>query len=75
LLAPSIATSTTNRRSRDGIPTEFLARVLFDQMAAAIRRGDLGASARGIETVRVVLRESHVAWAAYEGRVGDAPSS
>jgi 6-pyruvoyl-tetrahydropterin synthase len=55
--------------------TEFLARVLFDRMAAAIRRGDLGASARGIETVRVVLRESHVAWAAYEGRVGDAPSS
>jgi 6-pyruvoyltetrahydropterin/6-carboxytetrahydropterin synthase len=55
--------------------TEFLARVLFDRMAAAIRRGDLGASARGIETVRVVLRESHVAWAAYEGRVDDAPSS
>jgi 6-pyruvoyltetrahydropterin/6-carboxytetrahydropterin synthase len=54
--------------------TEFLARVLFDRMTAAILRGDLGAGARGIETVRVVLHESHVAWAAYEGRVGGAPS-
>ena len=47
--------------------TEFLARVLFDRMIAAIHRGELGAGARGIETVRVVLHESHVAWAAYEG--------
>jgi 6-pyruvoyltetrahydropterin/6-carboxytetrahydropterin synthase len=54
--------------------TEFLARVLFDRMAAAIHRGELGAGAHGIETVRVVLHESHVAWAAYEGRVGDAQS-
>jgi 6-pyruvoyltetrahydropterin/6-carboxytetrahydropterin synthase len=52
--------------------TEFLARVLFDRMAAAIRRGDLGAGARGIDIVRVVLHESHIAWAAYEGRVADA---
>ena len=51
--------------------TEFLARVLFDRMVAAIHRGDLGAGARGIEIVRVVLHESHVAWAAYEGRVDD----
>jgi 6-pyruvoyltetrahydropterin/6-carboxytetrahydropterin synthase len=52
--------------------TEFLARVIFDRMVSAIHRGDLGAGARGIETVRVVLHESHVAWAAYEGRVADA---
>jgi 6-pyruvoyltetrahydropterin/6-carboxytetrahydropterin synthase len=52
--------------------TEFLARVLFDRMAAAIRRGDLGAGARGIDIVRVVLHESHLAWAAYEGHVADA---
>ena len=52
--------------------TEFLARVVFDRMVAAIQRGDLGAGAKGIETVRVVLHESHVAWAAYEGRVADA---
>src|SRR5262245_16754926 len=53
--------------------TEFLARVVFDRMVAAILRGELGAGARGIDSVRVTLHESHVAWAAAEGRVGDAP--
>lgn len=51
--------------------TEFLARVIFDRMAAAIAGGDLGAGAHGITLVRVTLHESHVAWASYEG----APSS
>jgi 6-pyruvoyl-tetrahydropterin synthase len=55
--------------------TEFLARELFDRMIAAIHRGELGAAGRGIETVRVVLHESHVAWAAFEGRVNDAAAS
>ena len=49
--------------------TEFLARVVFDRTVAAIGRGDLGAGAHGIESVRVVLHESHVAWASYEGKV------
>lgn len=49
--------------------TEFLARVIFDRIAGAIHRGDLGAQALGIETVRVALHESHVAWAAFEGPV------
>ena len=52
--------------------TEFLARVVFDRTVAAIGRGDLGAGARGIESVRIVLHESHVAWASYEGKVGSA---
>src|SRR5713226_6557817 len=52
--------------------TEFLARVVFDRLVAAIHRGDLGPGARGIESVRVVLHESHVAWASFEGRVSDA---
>lgn len=47
--------------------TEFLAKTIFDRIAAAIGRGDLGESARGISLVRVTLHESHVAWAAYEG--------
>jgi len=47
--------------------TEFLARVVFDRMAAAIGRNDLGAAATTIESLRVTLHESHVAWAAYEG--------
>jgi 6-pyruvoyl-tetrahydropterin synthase len=55
--------------------TEFLARVMFDRMVAAIRRGDLGSGARGIDSVRVTLHESHVAWAAFEGPVSDRPST
>jgi len=46
--------------------TEVLARHLFDQLAAAIQQGELGASARGLNGMRVVLRESHLAWASYE---------
>ena len=49
--------------------TEFLARVIFDRMIEAIARGDLGPNAGDIESARVVLHESHVAWAAYEGPV------
>ena len=52
--------------------TEFLARVVFDRMATAIRRGDLGASASGVESLRVTLHESHVAWGAYDGPLGGA---
>lgn len=54
--------------------TEFLAKVVFDRMADAILRGNLGEGARGIATARVTLHESHVAWAAYEGPIGDRPS-
>ena len=50
--------------------TEFLARVIFDRMAARIAAGELGAGASGLTGLRVTLSESHVAWAAYEGRLG-----
>ena len=49
--------------------TEFLARVIFDRIAAAVRGGDLGAEAQAIEGVRVTLHESHVASAAYDGQL------
>jgi len=49
--------------------TEFLARVVFDRVADAIRRGDLGASARGIASLRVTLHESHIASASYDASV------
>jgi 6-pyruvoyltetrahydropterin/6-carboxytetrahydropterin synthase len=49
--------------------TEFLARVVFDRVGAAIRRGDLGPGAHGIESLRVTLHESHVASAAFDGPV------
>jgi 6-pyruvoyltetrahydropterin/6-carboxytetrahydropterin synthase len=46
--------------------TEFLARAIFDRMAAKIRQGALGGTASGLAAMRVTLRESHVASAAYE---------
>ncbi|MBO9515224.1 MAG: 6-carboxytetrahydropterin synthase [Variovorax sp.] len=47
--------------------TEFLARLIFDRIAARIAAGELGPHARGLSALRVRLNESHVAWAAYEG--------
>jgi 6-pyruvoyl-tetrahydropterin synthase len=52
--------------------TEFLARVIFDRLCAALGRGELGEPARGITSLKVTLHESHVAWAAYEGPVAAA---
>lgn len=47
--------------------TEFMAKVVFDRMAARIAAGDLGAQAGGLAGMKVTLHESHAAWAAYEG--------
>ena len=47
--------------------TEFLARMVFDRMAARIAAGELGPAAGGLDAMRVALHESHVAWAAYQG--------
>ena len=49
--------------------TEFLSRAVFDRIVEAIRRGDLGPGARAVESLRVTLRESHVASAAFEAPV------
>lgn len=49
--------------------TEVLARVVFDRIAAAIARGELGPGAELVESLRVTLHESHVAWASFEGRI------
>lgn len=49
--------------------TEYLARHVFDRMAEAIARGDLGDTARGVESMRVTLHESHVAAASYQGKL------
>lgn len=49
--------------------TEFLARHIFDRLAAAAREGRLGEGARALAAIRVTLRESHVAWGSYEGPV------
>lgn len=72
--------ASLNYRNLDDAPelagqnttTEFLARWLFDAMAARIAAGALGENARGLESLRVTLKESHIAWASYEGKLNIA---
>ena len=67
-----------NFRNLDEVPefhgrnttTEFLAHVVFERVAAQVRAGALGPGAAGLDSAKVTLHESHVAWAAYEGRLG-----
>ena len=49
--------------------TEFLSKHIFDSMAAAARKGELGPGGEGIVKIRVTLHESHVARAWFEGPV------
>lgn len=49
--------------------TEFLAGLIFRRMADAVQAGRLGPQAHGLSHISVVLHESHVAWASYEGRL------
>lgn len=51
--------------------TEFLARAIFDRIVKAIGLDELGADAKAIDSVRVTLHESHVASAAFEGRIDE----
>jgi 6-pyruvoyl-tetrahydropterin synthase len=53
--------------------TESLARVVFDRIVSAIRRGELEPGGREVESLRVTLHESHIASAAFDGKVADAP--
>lgn len=46
--------------------TEFLAKHIFDRMAAAISSGKLGPGSEGLTSLKVELGESHIAWAGYE---------
>ena len=46
--------------------TEYLARWIFDAVAVAVADGKLGENARGLDSMKVSLHESHVAWGAYE---------
>lgn len=47
--------------------TEFMAKVIFERLAEAIKAGILGETAKGIERIEVKLNESHIAWASFEG--------
>jgi 6-pyruvoyl-tetrahydropterin synthase len=55
--------------------TEVLARYVFERMAAAVRHGDVGQHAHGIESMKVTLHESHVASASFEARLVEVPTS
>ncbi len=66
-----------NYRNLDEVPvfagrnttTEVVARHVFDEFAKAITAGELGPGASAICEIRVILHESHVASAGYEGRL------
>lgn len=47
--------------------TEFLAGVIFDRVAQAVRDGRLGAGASGLTALKITLNESHIARASREG--------
>lgn len=49
--------------------TEFLAKHVFDAMAKAARDGALGPGSEGVTRIRVMLHESDVARAWFEGSV------
>ena len=50
--------------------TEVLAREICERVRERIRAGALGEEAKtALESVKVTLRESHLAWASYETRL------
>lgn len=66
-----------NMKNLDDLPefsgrnttTEFMARVVFNRMAAAIHDGRLGDDGRDIASLKVTLGESHLAWASYHAGI------
>lgn len=46
--------------------TEVLAKVIADRLADCVGTGALGDEARGLASLRVTLRESHIAWASFQ---------
>jgi 6-pyruvoyltetrahydropterin/6-carboxytetrahydropterin synthase len=49
--------------------TEYMARYVFEHVRLAIFKGKVGQGAEYVESLRVTLHESHVAWASYEGKL------
>ncbi len=52
--------------------TEVLARTIFDRIAARAADGTLGPGGAALSSMKVILRESHLAWASYEGELAAA---
>lgn len=69
---------TLDYRNLDEVPalagrnttTEFLSAHLHGLLATALRDGRLGPGSHGVTGLKVLLRESPNAWAAFEGPVG-----
>jgi 6-pyruvoyl-tetrahydropterin synthase len=55
--------------------TEFLAGWIHGQVARRVRAGELGPGGEGVVRATVTLHESHVASAAFEAPLADAPGS
>ena len=51
--------------------TEFIAKYIFDEIVRAIRGGALGEDGKGLAKLRVMLHETDLARASYEGPIGD----
>lgn len=49
--------------------TEFLCAHIHRLLCAALRKGELGEGGKAVTSLKVLLRESHIAWAAYEAPV------
>ena len=59
----------SNEFAEKNTTTEFLAHTIFQRMEAKVYEGLLGTLALSLDSMRVTLHESHVAWAAYEGPI------
>ncbi|WP_137391287.1 6-pyruvoyl trahydropterin synthase family protein [Rhodoligotrophos defluvii] len=49
--------------------TEFLCRLIFDEIVKRLNAGAFGPGSEGVERVRITLQETHLARAWYEGDV------
>jgi 6-pyruvoyl-tetrahydropterin synthase len=49
--------------------TEFLCAHIHAELAKACKDGSMGPGAMAVTSAKVLLRESHIAWAAYEAPV------
>ncbi len=52
--------------------TEFLAKHIFESLRSEAKAdGQLGPGAEALDSIKVSLHESHVAWASYEGSIAE----
>lgn len=55
--------------------TEFLSRIVHARLAARTLAGALGEGGKGLDGLKVTLRESDVAWGAFEGPLSESSLS